>query len=560
MQTTNTPLPKSRLQLEFELPPERLTRAIDQAVGRLSRQTRVPGFRPGKAPRVMLERVLGARRRPRRRRRSARRGRLPRGHDASRTSCRSTSPEVEVTQAEEGKPLIFKATVQVRPEVKLGDYENFGFKPEIKPVDETMVEQGRRRAARRPGQPRAGRGPRRPEGRLRRHRPSSAPATASPFAGGSSERMPLIIGEDRLIPGFEDNLVGAGEGRRARVRHHLPGRLPGRDRCAARGPLRGHGQGAARTRSCPTADDEFARIGRQVRRHGRAQGASCASGSRPTRSTAPATTSPTRSSTTPSANATVDLPDVLIDQEVEVMHDELRSALARQGIAEEAYLKVVEQDRGRPPHRVPAAGREAGQDAPRPLGDRQGEGRGGPGAGRRGRDRPGPVPLRGQPQPDPVELPGRCHPCSPHPGSPALPLSPGSHHLAGGGHQRPGVGRTGPERGLARAQAPAGKRPFFANLQETFQAARRLREQPFDLIIDLQGLLEERLLGSPGPGGKEAGLQPHPGVQLSGPDGAAGTLRPGGSRGFWRYLNVARHLGAPAAPPVFRLGLNPPRI
>ena len=40
MQTTNTPLPKSRLQMEFELPPERLSRAVNQAVGRLSRQTR----------------------------------------------------------------------------------------------------------------------------------------------------------------------------------------------------------------------------------------------------------------------------------------------------------------------------------------------------------------------------------------------------------------------------------------------------------------------------------------------------------------------------------------
>ena len=120
MQTTTTPLPKSRLQLEFELPPERLTRAIDQAVGRLSRQTRVPGFRPGKAPRVMLERVLG-----------------PAAvldealdqlvEDSFREAMREqdllplSSPEVEVTQGEEGKPVIFKAVVQVRPEVKLGD-------------------------------------------------------------------------------------------------------------------------------------------------------------------------------------------------------------------------------------------------------------------------------------------------------------------------------------------------------------------------------------------------------------------------------------------------------
>ncbi|HCS59451.1 MAG TPA: hypothetical protein DIW80_21860 [Gordonia polyisoprenivorans] len=42
------------------------------------------------------------------------------------------------------------------------------------------------------------------------------------------------------------------------------------------------------------------------------------------------------------ANATVELPEVLIDQEVEVMHDEFKGTLARQGISEEAYLKAVD--------------------------------------------------------------------------------------------------------------------------------------------------------------------------------------------------------------------------
>jgi FKBP-type peptidyl-prolyl cis-trans isomerase (trigger factor) len=41
------------------------------------------------------------------------------------------------------------------------------------------------------------------------------------------------------------------------------------------------------------------------------------------------------------ANSTIDLPDILVDQEVEVMHDEFRGALARQGISEEAYEKVA---------------------------------------------------------------------------------------------------------------------------------------------------------------------------------------------------------------------------
>ena len=56
------------------------------------------------------------------------------------------------------------------------------------------------------------------------------------------------------------------------------------------------------------------------------------------------------------ANATVELPDILVDQEVEVMHDEIRATLARQGIAEEAYLKAVgktEADSTRSSGRVP---------------------------------------------------------------------------------------------------------------------------------------------------------------------------------------------------------------
>ena len=57
MNVTATPAPKSSVMLEVELPPERLARAIDEAVRRLSRRTRVPGFRPGKAPRAVLERL-----------------------------------------------------------------------------------------------------------------------------------------------------------------------------------------------------------------------------------------------------------------------------------------------------------------------------------------------------------------------------------------------------------------------------------------------------------------------------------------------------------------------
>src|SRR5438874_2824549 len=50
------------------------------------------------------------------------------------------NPDIEVGKAEEGAPLTYRATVQVRPVVRLGDYRNFNFKPEIEQIDDARVE------------------------------------------------------------------------------------------------------------------------------------------------------------------------------------------------------------------------------------------------------------------------------------------------------------------------------------------------------------------------------------------------------------------------------------
>jgi trigger factor len=339
MQTTNAPLPRSRLQLEFELPPERLARAIDAAVGRLSRQTRVPGFRPGKAPRLMLERVLG-----------------PTAilddaldqlvEDAFREAMKEqalaplTSPEVEITQGEEGKPVIFKAVVQIRPEVTIGDFEGFGFKPEIKPVDETMVEQvlDELRDGQATLEPVVDRGAERGD-----YAVISFVGTRDgvAFEGGSSERMPLILGEDRLIPGFEEKLMGAAKGEDREFDIVFPEDYQEES-------LRGQKAHFAvsimelRRKVLPEANDEFARsIGKfadiaalkaELRKRLEANALDHARHDFADRIIEYAT-----------SNATVDLPDVLIDQEIEVMRDELRSTLGRRGISEEAYRKVVDK-------------------------------------------------------------------------------------------------------------------------------------------------------------------------------------------------------------------------
>jgi trigger factor len=339
MQITRTPAPNSTVQLQIELPPERLDRALDSAVRALARRTRIPGFRPGKAPRPVLERVLGP------------------GvvldeavdhlmQDAYREALIQedilplSNADVEVVQAEEGKPLIFKATVPVRPEVKLGDYKHFNFKPDIEIIDDARVAQV-----------------------VEELRDQNATLAAvedrgakdgdyavisfvgsrdgEPFEGGTSERMPIILGQERLIPGFEANLHGLEVGGSTEFDITFPDDYPETE-LAGKPAHFAVDLRELREKVLPELDQDFIgtlgdfadldalradvkeRLERNAldrARHGFAD----------------------QIIDYAVANSTVDLPPILVDQEVEVMHDEFRASIARQGITEEAYLKALEK-------------------------------------------------------------------------------------------------------------------------------------------------------------------------------------------------------------------------
>ena len=372
MQVTTTPAPNSSLVLEIELPPERLSRAVDDAVRRLSRRTRVPGFRPGKAPRPMLERTLGP-------------GVVLEEavehlvDDAYREALVDqsilplTNANVEIVQAEEGKPVIFKATVQVRPEVELGDYKNFNFAPEIEVIDDARVDQviDELRDQHATLAAVEDRGAKDGDYAVIAYQGSR---DGEPFEGGSSDRMPLIIGQERLIPGFESNLLGLEPA----APRSSTSRSPTTTRGVAAGPegaLCRSGQGAARegpaaprrglrwpARRLRGPRDLRADIQHRLERNAldraRHQFAD-------------------RIIEYAVANATVELPEVLIDQEVEVLHDEFRASLARQGITEEAYLKASRRPTTTSTP-TSAQRREAGQDAPRAVEGRGRRGRRGP--------------------------------------------------------------------------------------------------------------------------------------------------------------------------------------
>jgi trigger factor len=337
MNVTATPAPKSSILLEVEVPAEKLSRAVDEAVRGLGRRTRVAGFRPGKAPRPVLERVLG----PGavldeavdRLVQSAYRDAL-----IEQSILPLTNADVEIVQAEEGKPLIFKATVQVRPEVTLGDYRNFNFRPEIETIDDAKVDKvvDELRDQNASLSAVEDRPARKGDYAVIKY---DGTREGTPFEGGSAERMPLIIGEDRLVPGFEDNLVGLSVGESKGFDVTFPDDY-GEESLAGKEAHFEVELRELREKILPEADDDFARsmgdfadlatLRREIRARLERNALDKARHQFADRIIEYAV-----------ANATLELPDVLIDQEVEVMHDEFRSSLARQGISEEAYLKVT---------------------------------------------------------------------------------------------------------------------------------------------------------------------------------------------------------------------------
>jgi trigger factor len=153
--------------------------------------------------------------------------------------------------------------------------------------------------------------------------------------------MPIVLGQERLIPGFEANLTALEVGGKTEFDLTFPEDYPETELAGKQAHFAVELK-ELREKVLPELDDDFIktlgdfadvdalradikqRLERNAldrARHGFAD----------------------RIIDYAVANATLDLPDVLVDQEVEVMHDEFRATLARQGISEEAYLKAVEK-------------------------------------------------------------------------------------------------------------------------------------------------------------------------------------------------------------------------
>jgi trigger factor len=348
MNVTTTPAPRSTVVLEVDVPADRLQLAIDDSVRRLGRRTRVAGFRPGRAPRVMLERALGVQR--------GSPDTNPIYDDAKDQLFTATMgealeesdldaltiPDPEWIRFEEGAGAAYRVAVPVRPEVQLGDYTAYPFGVEIEPVDDAKVERVIDELRDQHASLRA------VEDRPIRMDDwvvvsFEGTRDGQPFDGGRAERFPLVVGGGRMIPGFEEALVGLSTGEEKDFDVTFPEDYA--DKELAGQPAHFHALvREIREKVLPDADDAFAqeiaaafpdmsalradvrtRLEANARDHARHEFAD-------------------RVIEYAVANATLEVPDVLVEQEVEVMHDELRLRLAEQGIPYAEYERITGKD------------------------------------------------------------------------------------------------------------------------------------------------------------------------------------------------------------------------
>ena len=333
--------PGSRVRLEIEVPADAVSRHFDTAYRHLAARTRVPGFRPGKAPRTIIERFVG---------RDAVLAEavehlVDESYDAAVVEADLIpidQPDVDIDRAGvvAGQAVRFSAVVSVRPSVELGAYTDYPFGLEVPPVTdedvETVLDELRNeQATLRPVDDRGAQNGDLAAVSFR------GTIDGEPFDGGTADRLPLIVGEERMIPGWEAQLIGqlVDETRE----FDLP--FPDDYRVETLAGKAAHFSVTVtdlRERVLPELDDDFAASVSEG--HTLDQLRAELRDALQQRAGAEARHQfADRVIDFASANATVELPEVMIANEVDIMRDELRARLAEQRMGLDRYLELSRQ-------------------------------------------------------------------------------------------------------------------------------------------------------------------------------------------------------------------------
>ena len=213
-------LENNMAKLTIEVPADDLEKALQSAYMKQKNKIAMPGFRKGKVPRQMIEKMYG----PEIFYDDAANALIPKAYSEAYEECELeivSRPEINVVQIEKGKSFIFTADVATKPEVKLGEYKGLevdkvSTRVTQKEVDAKIQEEAEKNA---------------------REVVVTDRAVADgdevildfegfvdgeAFEGGKGENYPLTIGSGSFIPGFEEQLVGAEAEKEVEVKVTFP--------------------------------------------------------------------------------------------------------------------------------------------------------------------------------------------------------------------------------------------------------------------------------------------------------------------------------------------------
>jgi len=213
-------LENNMAKLTIEVSAEELEKAIQKVYQKTKNKISVPGFRKGKVPRQVVEKMYG---------REvfyedAANELIPDAYEKALEECDEnivSSPKIGVTQLESGKPFIFTAEVALKPEVRLGKYK--GVKVDKQDTAVTEEEIGKELDKERESNARTIE----VEGRAIEKGDIATIdfegfVDGEAFEGGKGENYPLTIGSGAFIPGFEEQLIGKNKDEEVEVNVTFP--------------------------------------------------------------------------------------------------------------------------------------------------------------------------------------------------------------------------------------------------------------------------------------------------------------------------------------------------
>ena len=328
-------------KLTIEVPAEEVEKALQAAYLKERGKISLPGFRKGRVPRQMIEKMYG----PEVFYDEAANRMISEAYAKAYDECELelvSQPKIEITQLEKGKEFIFTAEVAVKPEVKLGEYKGLkvdkvSTRVTQKEVDEEIDKERERNARTIDVTDRAVQD----KDQITLDFEGFVDGVA--FEGGKGTDYPLTIGSNSFIPGFEEQLVGAVIGEEKEVNVTFPEDYHAEDlkgkaavfKCTVK---------AIKVKELPELDDEFAKDVSEFETFAEYK-ADIEKNLKERKEAAAKREKEDKVVDKVIENAQMDIPEAMVQLQIEELLNNFISRLQQQGLSIDQYYQFTGSDR-----------------------------------------------------------------------------------------------------------------------------------------------------------------------------------------------------------------------